>query len=214
MTSRAGMITTHSDFPIFRTAGLSALGMPDIRLSLADAALADEATRFLEFVIEYLRQSPRRLHPGDTLAYGYWVLKFVPAGAYVEVWESDSTGSEFVPGADRTLRYWSDQHQVCERYHAPFAPPRPDQLTVVDEGTLRGLPVQGVRYVSPDHMSGWWITTDAYDGNVSTLRHEHSSHITAARPELAKYLALPCGFRFDLSSHEDVWYDEKAVDEG
>jgi hypothetical protein len=208
------MVTTYSNYPIFHTVGLSAQGSSDIRLGISDAALADEATRFLEFLVEYQQKSRRRLHAGETLAYGYWIVKFVSANdGYLDVWESDSTGSHFIAGVDRTLRYWRDQNLVCQQYDARFAPPRPDQLTVVDEGTLRGLPVQAVRYASPEHMSGWWITTDAYDGNINTLRHEHTYHITAARPELTKYLALPSGFRFDLSSHEDVWYDEKAAKE-
>ena len=72
------------------------------------------------------------------------------------------------------------------------------------------MPVQGVRYPSPDPMSGWWITTDQYDGDINSLKREHTSHVTAARPDLAKYLALPTGFRFDLSGREDVWLDEKV----
>jgi len=59
-------------------------------------------------------------------------------------------------------------------------------------------------------MSGWWITTKLYDGDVKSLKHEHTYHVTAARPDLAKYLALPDGFRFDLSRIEDVWRDEKV----
>jgi hypothetical protein len=72
--------------------------------------------------------------------------------------------------------------------------------------------VQGIRYPSPDHMSGWWITTDRYDGNIKSLRYEHTYHVTAARPALAKYLALPDGFRFNFSAGEEVWFDEKVLE--
>lgn len=71
--------------------------------------------------------------------------------------------------------------------------------------------MQGVRYPSPEHMSGWWVTTDRYDGDVRTLRHEHLYHLTAARPDLARYVALPFGFRFDLGRHEDVWFDPRTL---
>jgi len=61
-------------------------------------------------------------------------------------------------------------------------------------------------------MSGWWITTDLYNGDIKTLRREHTYHVTAARPDLAKYLALPEGFRFNLSVAEEVWLDEKVLE--
>jgi hypothetical protein len=78
---------------------------------------------------------------------------------------------------------------------------------------LQGDVVQGVRYPSPEHMSGWWITTDRYDGDIRSLTQEHLYHLTAARPDLARYLALPFGFRFDQASGEDVWFDEQVARE-
>ena len=48
-------------------------------------------------------------------------------------------------------------------------------------------------------MSGWWLITEKYDGNIESLKHEHTYHVTAARPDLASFLALPYGFRFDLT---------------
>ena len=78
------------------------------------------------------------------------------------------------------LQYAKDQHSIRESYAVRFAPPRPDQLSVISQGVLEGLPVQGVRYPS-------------------------------ARRDLAKYIALPPGFRFDLSSFEDVWFKAEAT---
>ena len=146
------------------------------------------------------------------MAYGYWITRFQDADRnMLETWEYNPGATDFIKGASLTLRYWKDQHVICKAYEADFQPPRPDKLTVISKGVLEGLPVQGVRYPSPDHMSGWWITTAQYEGNIDTLTHEHTYHITAARPDLAKYLALPPGFRFDLSSFEDVWLDEKIA---
>jgi hypothetical protein len=61
-------------------------------------------------------------------------------------------------------------------------------------------------------MSGWWITTDLYDGDVKSLRNEHTYRLIATRPELAKYLALPDGFRFNLPVVEEVWFDENVLE--
>lgn len=195
------------------TEGLKASGHLEISIDV-EADLAEEAERFLEFASNYLLSSGKQIKPGETMTYGYWLVKFqgTDQGEHLETWEYSADASTFVKGGDLTLGYWRDQHFICDQHKAPFSPPRPDKLTVVSAGVLEGLPVQGIRYPSPDHMSGWWITTDLYDGNTKSLRREHTYHVTAARPDLAKYLALPDGFRFNFSVAEEVWFDEKVLE--
>jgi hypothetical protein len=77
-------------------------------------------------------------------------------------------------------------------------------------GGFGGEPVQGVRYPSPEHMSGWWITTDRYNGDVATLKTLHAYHLTARRPDLTRYLALAYGFRF-YSEASEIRFDPKAM---
>jgi hypothetical protein len=196
-----------------RTESLSVSGHLEISVDVGEDLL-EQSERFLKYVSDYLSGSGRQIKPGETMAYGYWLVKFQKAeqGEHLETWEYSADASAFVKGADLTLGYWRDQHFVCGRHEAAFSPPRPDLMTVVSAGVMEGLAVQGVRYPSPDHMSGWWITTDLYDGNVKSLRHEHTYHVTAARPDLAKYLALPNGFRFNFSVAEEVWFDKKALE--
>lgn len=196
-----------------RTVGLKSMEHAEISVAV-DAGLLEEAERFLKYASDYLLSSGKRIKSGETMAYGYWLVKFqgVASGDYLETWEYSADASTFVKGGDLTLSYWRDQHFVCGQHKAAFTPPRPDKLTVISAGVLEGLPVQGVRYPSPDHMAGWWITTDLYDGNIESLRHEHTYHVTAARPDLAKYLALPDGFRFNFSAAEEVWFDEKVLE--
>ncbi len=194
-----------------RTEGLQALGYREIAASVSDAALKGDLEDFLFFVCNYVDEG-KPVKPGETMAYGYWLTKFEERDANtLEVWEYNSKATEFVSGASLTLGYWHEQHATCRKFGAAFEPPRPDRLTVISKGVLEGLPVQGVRYPSPEPMSGWWITTDLYDGDTKSLQREHTYHITAARPDLAKYLALPPGFRFDLGVREDVWKDEKVA---
>ncbi len=196
-----------------RTEGLRGAGQREISVEI-DAGLLGESERFLMHVADYLLGSRKLVNSGETMAYGYWLVKFQEAeqGEGLETWEYRADASVFVKGGDLTLGYWRDQHYVCDQHKAPFTPPRPDKLTVLSAGVMQGLPVQGIRYPSPDHMSGWWITTDLYDGNINSLRHEHTYHLTAARPDLAKYLALPEGFRFNFSVAEEVWLDEKVLE--
>ena len=195
----------------FRTEGLRSLGQRELVVLVHDVELKPNVEDFVFFVCNYIRQGNRIDH-GETMAYGYWLTKFQERDRdTLETWEYNAQATDFVQGASLTLRYWRDQHVICEKHNAVFQPPRPDRLTLVSKGVLEGLPVQGVRYPSPEHMSGWWITTDQYDGNIKSLKHEHTYHITAARPDLAKYLALSEGFRFDLSVTEDIWLDEKVA---
>lgn len=194
------------------TQRLVEIGHPELRVEVGTPSLLNEGESFLRFVTDYLLRGEKTLRPGETLTYGYWLTKFESLSPDVlEVWEYNAEATEFVKGASLALTYWRDQHSVCRKYGAEFQPPRPDLLTVVSEGVLEGRTVQGVRYSSPEGMSGWWITTDLYDGDVSTLKHEHTYHVTAVRPDLAKFLALPVGFRYDLSIHEDVWFDRGVL---
>jgi len=195
-----------------RTEGLVSLGHSEFRAEVRDPELMGQAEDFLNYVSHYVTTSGKRINPGETMPYGYWLVKFEGAGRNtLETWEYKADASDFVKGANLTLCYWRDQHIICKLHEAEFRPPRPDKLTVVSDGVLEGAPVEGVRYPSPDHMSGWWITTDQYNGDIKTLKHQHTYHVTAARPELAKYLALPDGFRFNLAGTEEVWLDEKVA---
>jgi hypothetical protein len=195
-----------------KTEGLNSYSLAEIEASVESADLVGSAKQFLLYVADYVLDSGRTIRPGETLAYGYWLTKFEALNPdALEVWEYNADATAFVKGVSLTLTYWRDQNAVCRKYQADFRPPRPDQLTVISTGVLEGQPVQGVRYGSPEHMSGWWITTDLYNGDASTLRHEHTHHLTAARPDLARYMALPIGFRYDLANHEDVWFDSTVL---
>lgn len=197
-----------------QTWGLARYSHPELRLSIKNSVLLEEGKSFLRFVVDYLAQSNAKIKPGETLAYGYWLTKFELSGdGVLEVFESNSTATEFVDGAELALTYWRDQHAVCDQVSANFDPPRPDKKVAISTGVYEGDPVEGVRYPSPEHMSGWWLTTDRYDGNIKSLEIVHLYHVTATRPDLVRYLALPYGFRFRTSQAgpADVWFDEKVA---
>ena len=194
-----------------RTEGLSTMGHSEVLVEFDHLELIEEAERFLRYVSDYVLRCGTKLRPEETMRYGYWITEFRNSGENtLETWEYNAPATNLVKGVSLTLRYWTDQHSICKQYSANFEPPTLDQVSVVSKGVFEGLPVQGVRYPSDDQLSGWWITTDQYDGDINSLMNEHNYHITAARPDLAKYLALPAGFRFDLSSFEDVWFEEEV----
>lgn len=84
---------------------------------------------------------------------------------------------------------------------------------MISDGVLEGQAIEAVRYPSPAHMSGWWLITDRYDGNFRSMRREHLYHLTAKRPDFAPFLALPFGFRVDLSGEERVWFDAQVLED-
>src|SRR5262245_46849436 len=140
------------------------------------------------------------------------------AESVLEVWEPRTDdGNLLVPGADFTLTCWRDQHQVCELLNAEFSPPDPDQMCAVSAGVMEGeLPIEGVRYRAPGHMSGWYITTDRYSGHIADMRVEHCYHVTARRVDIVRYLALPAGHRFFLwrdaqGLNDQVRFDEREA---
>jgi hypothetical protein len=197
---------------VIATQGLAGSGLPELRVEVNAPSLLSEGERFLRFVADYLLEQGAQIKPGETLNYGYWLVKFQPVGkGLLEVWEYNPEATEFVLGASLTLRYWQEQHRICELYGAEFAPPRPDKLTAVSAGVMEGLPVRAVRYPWQEHMSGWLLVTDQWDKNIKSLTNHHTYHVTAARPDLAPFLALPVGFRFDLTRGQQAWVDPEVL---
>lgn len=194
-----------------KTDGLVAAGFDyEISATVSAPELSEQCGEFVRFIADYVAAG-NRVESGQTLAYGYWLTKAeLVDNRTLVFFEYNQEATEFVFGIDRTLTYWRDQTAICKRAQSEFHPPRPDQMVVISEGVYEGDDVEGVRYASPPHMSGWWITTDRYDGNVESLRTVHAHHLSALRPDLAKFLALPHGYRF-FSPTGETWFDEKVA---
>jgi hypothetical protein len=192
------------------TSGLEALLGAELFLpadATAEGAGKDHEA-LLAYIRDYIIGERTIVNAGETITYGYWLLRFTENAGRLELWELTPDGEDWVRGAETALRHWREQHAVCAAQDARFAPPQLGQLVVISDGVLEGDPTQGVRYRSPAHMSGWWLSTDRYDGDVASMRNLHAYHVTARRPDLARYLALPFGYRFDEDGYVD--FDEQA----
>ena len=75
-TYRSGALIT------MRTEGLSAIGYPDILVDFNDAELTSEAETFLNYVSDYMIKSRAKLWAGETMVFGYWIIRFQDAGAH------------------------------------------------------------------------------------------------------------------------------------
>lgn len=200
---------------VLYTQGLSAHGQAELRVKVPDPADAGGYQEVLQYIIDYLSAYNARITEGQTLKLGYWVLRFEgSADGVLDLWEYDEQCESFQPGIGVAFRYWCGQLDVCDQVQAPFDPPAADRLVAVSDGVLDGVrPLEGVRYSPSEHMSGWLLTTDLYDGDINSMKLLHAYHVTAARPELARYFGLPPGFRFALDDQEHVWFDEKVAAE-
>ncbi|OAS21749.1 hypothetical protein A8708_16695 [Paenibacillus oryzisoli] len=110
------------------------------------------------------------------------------------------------------MKVVQEQKQECQEHGATPEFPIFNQMIVISKGVYEGLAIDAVRYPSPEHMSGWWLTTDMYDGNVESLMTVHYHHVAFNRPDLIKYFALPYGYRLNTKGIEhDVWFDQNAI---
>lgn len=194
---------------VARTHGLTSHGLPELEVSVKDASLLPDAQRFLSNMGEALQQGTIHLHPGETVQCGYWIVKFdAKSPGLLSATEPNAENTEFVPGADLALSYRRDQKRVCREQGASFEPPNPLSLIACSDGLREGRsPIGGTRYRHSGKMSGWFLSTDLYDGTNNTVKLHHAYHVTAARPELVNYLALPPGYRFDHGESPKIWFD-------
>lgn len=204
-------IITYANGLTIETKGVTSILGHELSATVVDVTLSEECLSFIRSIAEYI-QAGNKVSSEETIKYGYWLTKVVLEDNKFNFWEHDPEGVEFVRGINNTLFYWKAQHQICNKVGAAFSPPVPDQMIVISDGVYEGDDVEGVRYPSPEHMSGWWLTTDRYDGNIKSLRTVHAHRVTAKRPDLAAFLALPYGYRF-FSPSCDVWRDTKIIEE-
>lgn len=81
------------------TSGLRSYGHPELRAVAGQSSSIVEVVAFLEYVATYILQYGARIHPGETLAYGYWLTRFdrVKRGM-LEASELDDEAETFVRG--------------------------------------------------------------------------------------------------------------------
>lgn len=193
-----------------QTDGLLGFCGYEIVATVDKPSLLDGADEFVQFIGDYV-VAGNTIGAGETIQFGYWLAQAQMDDCQrLTCWELNADASEFVFGISTSVSYWLEQHQICQRVQAAFTPPQLDQMVVISDGVYEGDRVDGVRYPSPDHMSGWWLTTDRYNGDIGTLKTVHAHHLSAHRPDLIKFLALPFGYRF-CSRQSDVWFDQQVA---
>ncbi len=194
-----------------RTEGLQARGYSDFRVQGITKEQESAAKVMLQTLGDYEIDQKVAIRAGETVTHGSWLLEMHTAGDVLDIWEK-SPGEGSVPGASFTLSLWLKQKAVCDRMRAGFQPARYGELVTISEGVLEGeLPLEGIRYPMERQMSGWILTTDRYT-DLSSLRTEHLYHLASSPVEILKYLALPAGFNFRITSDgESIGFDAAAA---
>jgi len=180
------------------TKGLREIGQDEIASEVSRFELLPGNESFLRFIGNYVLAQDKRIRAGQTMGYGYWTVRFAadPSG-FLTAEEHDPRDLSFVPGVSYAVSVWERQREECVHRRTDFNPPRPDQYVMISpDAVTADTPVDAVRYPSPQHMSGWWLSSPDYSGPVSSMLRQHLYHLTDSRPELVQYLALPPGYRF------------------
>ena len=193
------------------TEGLATLGAAEIVLHEVRTDWRDDAEQLLAYIAKYVTSAGRTIHAEETMNYGFWLIKFVAHRAKtLEVHEYNETGAEFIPGARLSMEFWRDQHNVCRRANAAFAPPRPDELVAVSPDLVEAPVIEAVRHELGHGQSGWIMTSEGFEGPVQSLRQEHLLHLVSSRRDILRYVALPVGFRFVTNDGSTVWFDQSV----
>ncbi|PKW29036.1 immunity protein Imm33 domain-containing protein [Flavobacterium lindanitolerans] len=168
----------------------------------------------LKYIIEYIMQENAKILPDQNIGFNSWILNFIlKQNEYLEIYETHPVTQELVQGCDYSLEVMNNQIKVCDKHSSKYLFTRVNQNIAISDGVLEGVAVEGVRYEAPEHMSGWYLTTDLYNDDINSLKQIRLPDLARRRPELIKYLALDNGFRFFVDSKNDeVWFDEEVLD--
>ncbi|WP_293914861.1 hypothetical protein [Deinococcus sp.] len=166
----------------------------ELRMSDVRPDFIEEAIEMINNIIKTLPNSPP--DPKDIKQYGYWPFILVRVKEFLEVHEFAPNGINTRNSVADILNAFVSQKRLCDKAGSRFSPPAFHQLVVISPGVLSGEVCQGIRYESPENLSGWWITADSCDGDLKSLEKIKCAELTEARPDLIEYLALSYQYRF------------------
>ena len=160
----------------------------------------------INFIVDYIVNSGARIKAGESLEYGWTLLRFLERGpSSLEAYEiedpySDEAEPPMVPGVDRALTLADVSRDVMRRNRLMGASDFPYRgKTATTCSHLSGLTSRQL-FIGRDEPqeprdSGWTITCG--DGEESheaaDLTAEHLAHVGARRRFVVPYLTMPVG---------------------
>ena len=172
----------------------------------------DKIKIIVDYILKYLNESGNEIKDQETFGCGSWLIKFVFDKVYIQIHElKEVINGENIYEFDLTLTttFFNEQFDFCKKHNLTPEIPLLAQKIAVSKEIYNGSEVNGVRYEAPQYMTGWYLTSNSYNGDVKSLQVESIFYLIKARPDLVKYLAIPIGYRFYLDEKgDDVWKDE------
>jgi hypothetical protein len=180
----------------YYTEGLASFIGKEIRL-LKGHFDDSEYIEVIKYLIDYIIDHQPTLVDKQNIGYYSWLLQIHSNDSnYFDLYEVSEGGETLNEGCDLTISIIRSQSETCFQCELVPLFPNFNQQIVISKGVYEGKDIEGIRYDSPDHMSGWWLITDDYDDNIESLMTVHYYHVAFKRPDILKYLALPFGYRF------------------
>jgi hypothetical protein len=178
------------------TEGLTSIIKKEIRLT--KGTFQDvEYVEVIKYIIDYIVNNRPTILDNQNIGYYSWLLQFrLSDSNYFDLYEADINGESLNEGCDLAISIIRSQSEICSQCELIPLFPNFNQQIVISKGVYEGKEIEGIRYDSPEHMSGWWLITDDYDDNIESLMTVHYYHVAFKRPDILKYLALPFGYRF------------------
>ncbi|UKB85371.1 hypothetical protein LF887_07025 [Chryseobacterium sp. MEBOG06] len=191
------------------TKGLQPYFNREIRIAIGNND-QDDYKNVIKYIIDYILESKPVISENQNIGYYSWLLQFrIDNQNYYDLYEINRDGSNFNKGCDTAISAIRSQSEICAKQNLTPLFPNFNQMIVISDGVYEGKDIEGIRYDSPEHMSGWWLITDDYDDNISSLKTVHFYHVIFRRPDILKYLALPFGYRFQLENNSvEITKDE------
>lgn len=192
------------------TKGLKSYLDKEIRVVIGNNSQEDYIN-VIEYIVDYITNNKPMISENQNIGYYSWLLQFrIDDENYYDLYEVNVDGSDFNRGCDNAISIIRSQSELCSHYGLATQFPNFNQMIVISDGVYEGKDIEGIRYESPDHMSGWWLITDDYNDNIESLKTVHFYHVAFQRPDILKYLALPLGYRFLMVNNSvEITKDEE-----
>ena len=187
------------------TQGLFRHGQRELSVDIDEPDLIGDAYELTSRLIQYIFRNGVTIKDGETVQQGMWIIKFAVDGDILVANEYDEESGLFKRGVSKTLTVLREQQVLCRVAGSKFNPPRLDQKIVITEGIESGDGFRGIRYSAPEHMSGWWLLTDKYEGAASAKKLLCIKDLILIRPDVIPFLAIDVGMGFVFPF---VWQEE------
>ncbi len=167
----------------------------------------------VNYIAGYIVEEKKTIKHEESFEFGSWLLQFRINESYIDVCElkNISNGENiYDEGVDITLEIYRMQSSLIKDGMSPQIP-RFSQKIALSREIYDGSEINGVRYPAPQHMTGWYLTSNSYNGDVSTLIVDYLYFIIKKRFDIIKFLALPAGYRFYKDNEEEgFWFDDQV----